>query len=155
MKHDATSPRPLHCPRCGYDVTSVIASRTDACPECGLAIDERNCAPRVWDGPFRRSCARFLTLCLVLGFVCATSVGALGVLAESGAAMVLGAFVVVVPVMLLVSGGADRIGARVIERTGSRAAHRVFPALAMLGLACASVGFVVVLPVMLYLVGVI
>jgi hypothetical protein len=89
----------------------------------------------------------------VLGFVCAAIVGAVGVVAESVPAAVLGMFVVVVPVMLLVSGGADRIGAHATRRSTSRAAHRAFPMLAMLGLACSSVGFFVVLPVMLYLVG--
>lgn len=31
-------PNTLACPKCGYDVTSI---RERACPECGLALDEK------------------------------------------------------------------------------------------------------------------
>lgn len=41
------------CPACGYDVASLLAQGIGVCPECGGAISDEACRPRVRRHPLR------------------------------------------------------------------------------------------------------
>lgn len=98
------------CPRCGYDVASVLGAGGETCPECGGAVDERACHPPVWCARLRRDLARLAALALGFGVVAGAGAHFIGVWASNDPSV---AAFAMAGRLLVVMGGVPLLGWRV------------------------------------------